>query len=59
MLDALIVKHLKEPLRGTAQPLAKANLTATQLTLAGAFSGLLAAVAIMFDALIAAVIFLA
>ena len=57
MLDALIVKHLKEPLRRTAQPLAKANLTATQLTLAGAFSGLLAAVAIMFDVLIAAVIF--
>jgi len=57
VLDALIVKHLKEPLRRTAQPLAKANLTATQLTLAGAFSGLLAAVAIMFDVLIAAVIF--
>ena len=57
MLDALIVKYFKEPLRRTAQPLAKANLTATQLTLAGAFSGLLAAVAIMFDVLIAAVIF--
>ena len=56
MLDALIVKHLKQPLSRAAQPLAKANLLATQLTLIGAVSGLLAAVAIMFDALIAAVI---
>ena len=58
MFDALIVKHLKEPLRSAARPRVRAGITATQLTLIGALSGLLAAVAIMSDALmIAAILF--
>jgi phosphatidylglycerophosphate synthase len=56
VFDALIVKHLKAPLRSAARPLSQAGITATQLTLAGALSGLLAAVAIMSDALMIAVI---
>ena len=58
MFDALIVKRLKAPLGSAVRPLDRAGLTATQLTVIGAVIGLLAATAIMFDALIAAAILL-
>ena len=54
MFDALIVKRLKAPLGSAVRPLDRVGLTATQLTVSGAFVGLLAATAIIFDALIAA-----
>ena len=59
MLDALIVKQLKTPLRSAARPLDLVGFTATQLTLVGAVLGILAAIAIIFDALMiaAAVLF--
>jgi len=58
LLDALIVKQLRTPLRSAARPLDLVGFTATQLTLVGAALGILAAIAIIFDALIiAAVLF--
>ena len=56
MFDALIVKRLKAPLGSAVRPLDRAGLTATQLTMIGAVVGLLAALAIMLDALIAGAI---
>ena len=56
MFDALIVKRLKAPLGSAVRPLDRAGLTATQLTVIGAVVGLLAATAIMLDALITAAI---
>ena len=56
MFDALIVKRLKAPLGSAVLPLDRAGLTATHLTVIGAVVGLLAATAIMLDALITAAI---
>lgn len=56
MFDALIVKRLKAPLDSAVRPLDRAGLSATQLTVIGAVIGLLAAIAIMLDALMTAAI---
>ena len=56
MYHAFIVKRLKAPKGSADRPLDRAGLTATQLTVIGAVVGLLAATAIMLDALITAAI---